>query len=304
MSPSALPRSLWRISVQVSPQADEAVTEWLRRLYGDSVSSYADFQSGRTTVTVYLDSKRRWTASVHKDLRQHLHQLKASGLTIGTARISFGKIRRQDWAESWKRHFKPLKIGSKLLIRPAWNRGPRRKNQVSVKIDPGLSFGTGQHPTTAFCLAQLVARRREGTPQSFLDLGSGSGILAIAAAKLGYRPIDAFEFDPVALRSARTNSRRNKVSRQICFFDQDISRLSRRGPFRYSVICANLSADLLLKKFAAIVNRLEHPGVLVLAGVLKGEFSQLRRVFCAAGLQLLTSQGAKEWRSGAFTWRR
>ena len=172
-----------------------------------------------------------------------------------------------------------------------------------VVLDPGLSFGTGRHPTTAFCLRQLVALRRRGEAQSCLDVGSGSGILAIAAARLGYRPVDALDCDPDSIRIARDNARRNGVSAGIRFLRQDLTRLPRRSTRKYSVVCANLVSNLLIAERERILARLHPDGALIAAGILKTEFEQVQEAFESAGLRLTTSRSQNEWRSGAFAWR-
>jgi ribosomal protein L11 methyltransferase len=197
-----------------------------------------------------------------------------------------------------------MEIGSALLIRPSWSRRTPRKGQSQVVLDPGLSFGTGQHPTTAFCLQQVVKRRNRDQPQSLLDLGCGSGILAIAAAKLGYGPVEAVEFDAEALQIARANARRNGVSRAIRFMQQDVSRLPMRGAPKYSVVCANLTSDLLMDQARRILTRLRHDGALVLAGILKEEFQKVQTRYQAAGLRLIRRRTEKEWRSGVFIFQK
>jgi ribosomal protein L11 methyltransferase len=232
-----------------------------------------------------------------------LERIAASGLKLGPGRVSLKRIRRADWAEAWKRHFRPMAIGSALLLKPGWSRRRPRKGQALVVLDPGLSFGTGRHPTTAFCLRQLVARRRPGEAQSCLDVGTGSGILAIVAAKLGYAPVHAFDCDPQAVLVAPANARRNRVSAQIRFRQQDLTRLPRRAERQYSLICANLVSPLLLAQRSRLLARLRADGVLVVAGVLKGEFAQVQGALSRAGLRLLAGRTEGEWRSGAFGWR-
>jgi SAM-dependent methyltransferase len=117
-----------------------------------------------------------------------------------------------------------------------------------VVLDPGLSFGTGQHPTTGFCLRELVRRRESGVEQSFLDLGTGSGILAIAAAKMGYTPVVALDFDPDCVRVAQNNARRNRVADRVTVRRGDVSCLSKHPRPRHDVVCANLVAPLLVKE--------------------------------------------------------
>jgi ribosomal protein L11 methyltransferase len=284
--------------VATSAQAEDAVVELLQNTFGQPACSYTDVETRETVVRIYLPQKPLQILDVGKGLER----IGNCGLEIGRGKISLGRIRREDWAESWKRHFKPIAIGSALLLRPSWSRRRPASGQALVVLDPGLSFGTGQHPTTAFCLRQLTARRPGRTPRSrsFLDIGTGSGILAIAAAKLGYAPVKAFDFDPDAVRIAKANARRNGVARKIRFMRQDVTRLPARSARKHSVICANLMADLLLNERNRILARLELGAMLVLAGILKSEFEKVRQAYEAAGLRLIASRGQEEWRSGAF----
>ena len=310
--------SIWTISVRTAPEAEEAVTEWLEQVFKHAPVSYTDTRTRVTRVSVYLPKKPLWTVVERERLRAGLGAcLKNGGRRgkeadgcmrlpgnppryLGGCKISLAKIPSERWANSWKRHFQPIEIGSALLIRPSWSRRAPRKGAAVVQIDPGLSFGTGQHPTTAFCLRQLVARRRSGKAQSCLDAGTGSGILAIAAAQLGYAPIDALDSDPDAIRIARANARQNGVGRRIRFVQQEISRLPRWSGTRYAVVCANLIADLLLTQRDRLLARLQPDGVLVIAGVLDREFGQVQTAYEAAGWMMLTSRREREWRSGSF----
>ena len=172
------------------------------------------------------------------------------------------KLRRENWAESWKRHFKPMEIGGALLIKPGWSRRRARPGQRVVRLDPGLSFGTGHHATTSFCLEQLAACRRPGAGQSFLDIGTGSGILAIAAAKLGYFPVQAFDSDP-AVHPGQPRQRPKKPRQdRVRPRRQDLARLPVRSRRRWDVICANLTADLLAGQAGKIRARLKPGGQL------------------------------------------
>jgi ribosomal protein L11 methyltransferase len=293
-------RSLWKLSVATSVKAEEAVAELLSQVLSRPVCSYTGMRTSRATVIAYLESKSAWTRAQRQRLRTGLDQLRAGGLNVGTGRLRLARIRWEDWANSWKRHFQPLEIGPKLLLQPTWSRRRARRGQAVVRLDPGLSFGTGRHPTTAFCLRQIVARRTSGTPQPFLDLGTGSGILAIAAAKLGYGPIEAWEVDLDAIEVARANARRNHVAHRIRFLQRDVRELPVRGGRPYALLCANLSTDLLLRERRRIVSGLRPDGILVLAGILEREFASVKRAYESAGLRLLATRREREWRSGAF----
>ena len=138
------------------------------------------------------------------------------------------------------------------------------------------------------------------TPRSFLDIGTGSGILAIAAVKLGYAPVHAFDLDPEAVRAARANSRTNGVQKKLRITRGDVARLPIRPARQYDLICANLISTLLVAQRRRIVNRLRAGGILILAGILKQEFSRVRRSFAELGLKLAVKETRNEWCSGSF----
>lgn len=291
--------ALWKISVLTTPEAEEAVAEQLTEITRGTPASYFDAGAGTTTVSVFLEKNPRG-GHLQKLLAGGLMRIRSCGLNIGAGKISLRKIRRENWAESWKRHFHPIEIGSALLIKPGWSKRRAKKNQAVVILDPGLSFGTGQHPTTGFCLQQIVACRELLGRQSFLDIGTGSGILAIAAAKLGYAPAEAFDFDPEAVRRARMNARKNRVAEKIKIGRADVTKLPRKSAEKFSLVCANLTANLLVAERERILSRLQPEGVLVLAGVLHSEFGSVQRHFEMGGLRRIATRIENEWQSGAF----
>jgi ribosomal protein L11 methyltransferase len=188
------------------------------------------------------------------------------------------------------------------MIQPSWTKRPPKPGQAVVVLDPGLSFGTGHHPTTLYCLRELVAARRLGLAQSVLDLGTGSGILAIAAAKLGFHRVEAVDLDADCVRVARDNAARNRVDQRIWIARQDVAGRPAKGRRRYSVVCANLITPVLLAQKRKILDCLAPGGRLVLAGILDAEFPEVQRTYEAAGLRLGRTQAKREWRSGTF-WR-
>ena len=291
---------LLRVSVVTTPEAEEAVADLLSELLGQAVSIYHDVESLETTVSIYLLKASVWSVSKRRRLREGLRRIVGCGLNLGLGRISARTIKREDWAESWKRHFKPFTVGTSLLVKPSWSRLQPKRGQAVVVLDPGLSFGTGQHPTTRFCLEQLAAGRKVGLAQSFLDIGTGSGILAIAAARLGYRPIEAFDFDPDSVRIAKANAQQNGVSTRLRISGRDLTRMPRMAGRRFDVVCANLIHDLLIAERARILQRVKAGGTLVLAGILHSQFPAVRRAYEAAGLKLKARLVEKEWESGAF----
>ena len=288
-------KTLLKISVSISGEAEDAVVEMLTDLFGQPASIYADTEKQTTSAIAYSE---HFTPGQRRQLHEGLRNIREAGLKLGAGRVTVQRVRRENWAESWKRHFKPLEISSRLLVLPSWSKRKPKRGQAAVVLDPGLSFGTGQHPTTAFCLEQIASLRCEAERQGLLDIGCGSGILAIAAIKLGYSPVKAFDFDPEAVRVARENAAANGVSLSVS--RQDLTRLSRRSREKFDIVCANLIYDLLVQERARIQTRLAPGGTLVLAGILRKQFPGVQRAYEAAGLRLVASRAAREWRSGAF----
>jgi ribosomal protein L11 methyltransferase len=289
------------ISITTSLSAEDAVGVLLELEQGQTPSSYADALTRLSTVSVYGEIETRDVPGIKRRLREGLQALAADGIEVGPARIQVKKVPARDWSESWKRHFKPLDLGPRLLVKPTWSRRVPKKSQALVVLDPGLSFGTGQHATTRFCLQQLVALRDPAaSSQSMLDVGTGSGILAIAAVKLGYQPVNAFDFDPDCVRVANENTELNGVAEVLTVTHDDITQVPKKPKQRYSVVCANLIYDLLIAERDRLLARVAPGGSLVLAGILETQFTLVRKTFEAAGWKLVAATTDKEWRSGTF----
>lgn len=294
-------RILRSISITTSLSAEDAVGVLLELERGQTPSSFADAVTRLSTVSVYGEVETRDVAAIKRRLREGLQALAADGIDIGPGRIQIKKVPARDWSESWKRHFKPLDLGPRLLVKPTWSRRNPKKGQALVVLDPGLSFGTGQHATTRFCLEQLVGLRNPGAgPQSMLDVGTGSGILAIAAVKLGYQPVHAFDFDADCVRVANENAELNGVAGTLTVTHDDITRVPKKSKQRYSVVCANLIYDLLIAERDRLLARVAPGGSLVLAGILESQFGMVRKAFEEAGWRLIQATTDKEWRSGTF----
>lgn len=292
--------SLTQVSIALAPGAEEPVAALCERLLGQCPATYTDAATGVTISSLYLEPEA-WSEERRAALAAGLSELRRAGVNLGAGDVRVHSVRREDWAESWKKHFRPMVIARDLLIQPSWTRRRPRPGQALVILDPGLSFGTGQHPTTRFCLQQLVVfRRRARRAPSFLDVGTGSGILAVAAARLGYRPIHAFDFDPDAVRIARRNATQNRVRDAIQLYRADVSLLPARARARFDVVGANLTADLLVAHLARLRVRLAARGRLVLAGILTSQFGEVEDACLRSGLRRVAHATVGEWRSGAF----
>jgi ribosomal protein L11 methyltransferase len=290
-----------QLSIVTSSEGEEPISALLERIFGATPAIYSNVEKGYSVVTLYAKAPLHALKERHDEITRGFAELQELGLNLGSLEMLVKKVPREDWSESWKKYFKTIQIGSRLMIKPSWSKHKPKPGQAVVVLDPGLSFGTGQHATTSFCLKEIVTAVRKGsTPLSLLDAGCGSGILAISAAKLGYGPVEAFDFDPVAVRIARKNCGTNRVEKKIVVTQKDLTKMSFESRKKFDVICANLISDLLIAGRDKLLNRLAPGGLIVLAGILETEFVKVRKCYESAGLLLVRSKVEREWQSGAF----
>jgi len=291
---------VWQVTLRVPKCLEEPATELLAQLLEQPVSAYCPLEEEDALVSAFITDCSSWDRQKAATIKEQLRTFFPELLQQHPLGVSCRKIKSSDWQESWKRHFKPLEIGNRLLIKPSWNQRKPKRNQACIILDPGLSFGTGQHATTRFCLEEIERLQQSDAPQSLLDIGTGSGILAIAGAKLGFQKIKAFDYDPEAVRVARENAASNDVADNIQMSRSDLTRLKPESRTRYSIVCANLTHDLLKTYATTILSRVQAQGYLLLAGILKEQFPAVEARFQALGCRLINSQVEKEWKSGSF----
>lgn len=209
---------------------------------------------------------------------------------------SVSEVADQDWGESWKQGLGPVSAG-RVFVRPSWVEARPPSGAAEVILDPGMAFGTGTHPTTALCLAALSDVLGERPGLTVLDVGTGSGLLAIAARKLGAREVRANDNDPVAVDVARENAARNGV--EIGVGAEPLAEI----PGRFDVVVANILANTLVELSAEVANHLAPGGVTLLSGILVPQEDEVRAAYLGAGLAPLPAQDRRdgEWSLLAFT---
>lgn len=223
--------------------------------------------------------------------------LEAAGLAR-KVQLQVRAIPREDWAESWKRHFQRLRLTKRMIVRPPWDPEPSVDGECVITLEPGLSFGTGQHGTTQACLVFLDQLQYWNPRASVLDIGCGSGILAIAAAKLGFPRVSAFDYDPDAVRIARENATINGVAERIDF---QVADLTTFDPGEKScIVLANVLASILIEQVARVTAACSTGGRLVLSGILTRQYPGVHRAYGAAGCLELKTQERAGWLSGCF----
>jgi ribosomal protein L11 methyltransferase len=205
----------------------------------------------------------------------------------------FETIQEQNWMEAWKEHYKPLAIGEKLMIIPAWM-DVQTGDRSGIRIEPGMAFGTGVHPTTQISL-QLLERHVK-TRDSVIDVGCGSAILAIAAAKLGASPIVAVDIDDQALDNARHNVELNNVKVEIGQGSVSELLAGQFGLQLANVVVANILAPVLIRLLDAGLGRLiEKGGVLLLSGILAEQEGQMKPSLQKHKLQIIEERRIEDW---------
>jgi ribosomal protein L11 methyltransferase len=201
------------------------------------------------------------------------------------------EVEEEDWGEAWKKGLSPLTVG-RVFVRPSWIAAAPPPGAAEVVLDPGMAFGTGTHPTTSLCLAALSDLLAERPGASVLDVGTGSGLLAIAAARLGAGRVAGNDVDPVAVQVARENAARNGVALELTAAPVE----ALRGPFQ--VVVANILANTLAELAPAVAAQVAPGGALLLSGLLEGQEEEVRGAYLAAGLLADPGRDATlgEWR--------
>jgi ribosomal protein L11 methyltransferase len=232
------------------------------------------------------------------EVSEALGHLQAFGLRpIGEMRTRI--IHEEDWAAAWKTFFPVLRIGRRLVIRPTWRRHRRRPGDVVLALDPGMAFGTGLHPTTRLCLAAIeaLADRAGIDGARVLDVGCGSGILAIAAVRLGAATAVGVDTDPIAIEATDANARRNRLARRI---RARVGSLPS-GERPFDVVLANLIAGVLVPLSPDLHDEVRPGGTVVASGIFIDREAEVRAAFEAAGLKVTERTGEGEWVALAAT---
>jgi ribosomal protein L11 methyltransferase len=217
--------------------------------------------------------------ALHRQVQQCLDEIRQSGVNIGKAEINVAPLNQTDWGSAWKKFFKPLRVGNRLVIKPSWEPFEARPDDIIIEIDPGMAFGTGLHASTRLCLRLLEQHIRPG--DTVLDVGVGSGILSIAAARLGAAYVQGVDVDPDAVDIARENIRLNAQTfgPQESFADRvevlvgSIDTLSMMEKF--DCIVMNIRPNIILPLIPYAEAVLQTGGALIISGILEEEGAEL-----------------------------
>ena len=257
----------------------------LKTCYGDLIDeSILNADKTIASVSVYLAGKGH--ADTVAELRARFSEL---GID---ASIEINGVNEEDWANSWKEYYKPLKIGNRIVIVPAWEKYNATEDELVVKMDPGMAFGTGNHETTRLVIELLEKHVKGG--ERVLDVGTGSGILAICAARLGAGLCRAYDIDPVAVKVARENIKDSGLENITC----DVSDLLRgvdKKDGGYDIICANIVADIIIRMIPDISAYMNEGAVILASGIIVERSEDVISAFEAHGFYIAEKSVDNGW---------
>lgn len=239
--------------------------------------------------------------AVIKEVSQRSEELREFDIDPGSIIISVKDVNDDDWANNWKQYFKPLRVSSQLTIKPTWEEyTPQNADEKIIELDPGMAFGTGTHPTTTLCLRALEGIIHDG--DDVIDVGTGSGILAIGACLLGASRVLALDLDPVAVTIAGENVTLNNLEEKITVVESDLLSVITKGvglelgitvPVR--VVVANILAEVILLFPDDVYQALQPGGYFIASGIYKNKEQVVREGLLAAGFEIEETAREEDW---------
>lgn len=309
------PSGWLEISVRVDEEAAEAVSELFNRysrggaVVEQTYPSDDDYHSRAPgpleapgpsdaeptlTVKTYLPLAQTKTRRRLEEALGHLSHIYPMPVP------QFKTLTEQDWAETWKKDYRPLPVGQRLVIVPSWQTYQPRPGQTTITLDPGMAFGTGLHPSTRLCL-EALERYLPGSKdlsrhyRRVLDLGAGSGILAIAAARLGAGSVTALDVDPVAVRTARENVAINELEAAIKVECGSLDRVKEEGHL-FDLMVVNILADTIVRLLeAGLTEYLTPNGILIASGIIETREAEVLGALESQGMTLVERRQEKDW---------
>lgn len=282
-----------QVSLVLDDELAESVSDLLHRYCKGGVVLEASKSDGLIEIRGYLP--------ISEDTQQQRRKIEEGLYYLGRIKplpeASFEEVENRDWTDAWKQHYRPIMVGRRLLVLPAWMKSDN-PDRIPLLLDPGMAFGTGTHPTTQLSLEAIESHLRPGF--SVLDLGTGSGILAIAAAKLGAKQVLGLDTDSTAIAAAQENILRNEVDSQI---ETRLGSLeSCPAEINFDLIVANILTKILLELLEDGLAERVHPGSkLILSGILDHQVDSVISAYQSHGLELIQELAQDDWRALVFT---
>ncbi|WP_149093935.1 50S ribosomal protein L11 methyltransferase [Paenibacillus terrae] len=258
-----------------------------------------DIPEGQATIKGYFAEEVEMDG-IRAQIEPRVEELRTFDIDPGEVRYELKTVNEDDWANAWKQYFKPLRVSDRLTIKPTWEAyEPASEDEKIIELDPGMAFGTGTHPTTSLCLRALESVIKGG--EEVIDVGTGSGILAIGAVQLGAKHVLALDLDPVAVSSARENTHLNGLEDRITIKESDLlSVLNASDPtlgiqLPVKLVVANILAEIILLFIDDVYKALEPGGIYIASGIWKNKEEVVENALKAADFDIAETCRDEDW---------
>ena len=223
-------------------------------------------------------------------IKQKVLGLKDFGIDIGEGSVSLDQVNEADWANAWKAYYKPTKVGQRVVVKPTWEDYAMQDGDLIIELDPGMAFGTGTHETTSMCIREL--EKYVNKDSKVFDIGCGSGILAIAAAKLGAKEVVAVNLDEVAVKVAKENVLENKVEKSVSVMHGNLTDVIKD---KANVIVANIIADIIKILAKDVQNFMKEDAIFISSGIILDKVEEVKESLIENGFEIVEVQKLGEW---------
>ncbi|MBR0576637.1 50S ribosomal protein L11 methyltransferase [Proteiniclasticum sp. BAD-10] len=265
----------------------------LGREQGPLTWDFADiniFEQGRdkAVVKAYFNIGTE-VETVMEEIRQKVEEAKGFGVPFGDVEILSKEVNEADWANEWKKYYKPIKVGERFVIKPLWEEYTAKEGEIILHMDPGMAFGTGTHETTRMCLEAVEDYMRADT--TVFDIGTGSGILAIGASKLGAKEVVGVDLDIVAVDSAKENVGHNALDNVSILHGNLMDVVEGQA----DIIVANIIAEIILVLLPDVKLKLKDQGVFISSGIIREKEAMVKEALAKEGFSVLETRHQGEW---------
>ncbi|MGX1900998.1 50S ribosomal protein L11 methyltransferase [Thermolongibacillus altinsuensis] len=226
-----------------------------------------------------------------EEIKQAINNLMLYDIDLGKNSITISEVNEEEWATAWKKYYNPVKVSEKFTIVPTWETyEPVSSDELIIELDPGMAFGTGTHPTTVMCIQALEKTVKKG--DTVIDVGTGSGILSIAAAMLGAKEVRALDLDPIAVDSAKLNVKLNKVQHIVTVSQNN---LLDRIEGSADIIVANILAEIILRFVDDAYRLLNSGGLFITSGIIQTKKQEVKEGLIRAGFTIEETLTMEDW---------
>jgi len=316
---------LWHeLTIHTTEEAVEMISNFLHEMGADGVSieetgslnrerdttygqlydkPFNDIPEGEAVIKGYFADVSN-PGDLVAEITPRIEELRTFDIDPGSYTMDTRVVNEEEWANAWKQYFKPIRVSEKLTIKPTWEPYEAGPGEHIIEIDPGMAFGTGTHPTTSLCLRALESVIQGG--EEIIDVGTGSGILAIGAVKLGAKHVLALDLDPVAVTIAEENTQLNQLENEITVHLSDLLQVINRNQkdnestplgvtLPVQIVVANILAEVILLFIDDVYNALTEGGIYITSGIYKNKEEVVEQALLAAKFTIVDRYREDDW---------